>query len=397
LRANCVWSFGIASASVAAFAIDPSSLLLIQKGPAVLKPQFQVNETFNDNVTYRQDDRQSDLVSTVSPGLALQLGTKEYNFIELTYFFDWVKYADHSELDTTQNRISLLSHFAKSRLSLDGNDDIEFLSSPLGGGISLSGQRVDRTSFYDRYRLSYDYSEKTGLYVQGMHNAADYEDDLALYDQRTLTGTLGFQYKAFSRAFFFGEAYFGQTDTERNLAVLTPYPTADFAGIFVGAHGDFTEHLSGSAKAGYEHRYYSDGGDSLDAPVVEITLDERFTEKTMLSLSYTRQENESVQFVRSPYTTDIISAHLRQEIGNENRMHADLVGSYVSADYEGNPAFGLLQRHDDFLNAGLTFSYDIKLWFRAFGSYNFEYFESNAAGILDYVVNRFTVGLQLGY
>jgi hypothetical protein len=387
----------VAATSAAAFAFDPSSLFLIQKGPAVLKPQFQMSETFNDNVTFRNDDTQSDFITTISPGLALQLGAKDYNFLELSYFYDRLEYADLSALSTDQHRIGLVDHVSKSRLTLDGSDSIQFLSTPLGGGISLGGQRVDRTSFSDRYRLTYEFSDKTALYLQGLHTAYDYQDDLALYDQRTLTGMLGFQYRAFSRAYFFGETYYGQTDTEKNLATLREYPTANFIGFFIGAHGDFTERLSGTVKAGYEHRYYDDEADSLDAPVVEISLDERFTDKTVLTLSYARSENESVQFVRSPYTTDSISARLRQEIGNENRIHAILFGSYVSADYEGNASFGVLQRQDDFLNAGLTFSYDIKLWLRAFGSYNFEYLESNAAGVLDYVVNRFTAGVELGY
>jgi hypothetical protein len=128
-----------------------------------------------------------------------------------------------------------------------------------------------------------------------------------------------------------------------------------------------------------------------------MSIDERITDKTLLTLSYARAANESVQFVRSPYTTDSITATLKQEIGNEGRIRVLLNASYISADYEQSPQFRVEQRHDDLLTAGLTLSYDIKLWMRAFGSYNFEYLDSNEPGIIDYSVNRVTLGVQFGY
>lgn len=395
LRATCWMCFGMTLGGTTVRAFEPSDLFLIQKGPTVLKPQFELRETFNDNVTFREKNQIADFITVVSPGLGFQVGSKEFNFLDLTYFYDRVIYADTSELSTDQHRFAMLSHWQKSRLTLDGNDRIEFLSSPIGGGISLAGQRVDRTTFADQYRLGYDFSEKTGLYLQARHDTTDYEKGVGLYDQTTLMGTVGFQYKALSRTYFFGELYYGRTEADANFVTTFIYPTANFIGMFLGAHGDFTEHLSGSAKIGYEHRFYSDDTEPLDAPVVEIRLEERFSEKTFLSAAYTRLQYESVQFVKQPYVTDSISADLLQQIGNDGRFRGQLNAAYISSAFDANG------REDNMFIAGLTLTYDIKLWMRAFGSYNFEVLDTNETGqkqgVVNYTVNRITVGLKLGY
>ena len=67
------------------------------------------------------------------------------------------------------------------------------------------------------------------------------------------------------------------------------------------------------------------------------------------------------------------------------------------ASYENNPAYAVGERQDQIVAAGLTFTYDIKLWLRAFGGYAFEMLDSSVSAIQDYKANRVTLGMQLGY
>lgn len=379
-------------------AIEPAELFAIQRGPMLLKPQFNLSTVFNDNINYREENKLADVSAVISPGFALQIGARDYNFVEFSYFFDRIQYLQESNFDANQHRGAVEVHFQKSRFTIEGRDSVESLTSPLGGGISLEGQLVERFVVSDIYRLTYDLSERTGVYIGLNHTFNDYQEDLALYDSQTFAGTLGFNYKAFSRSFAFGEVYYGRTKNEPNVTALGEYPTASFVGGFLGARGNFTEKLSGTVKAGYEVRNYGDDSEPTQAPVVEANLTHQFTEATIATATYSRRQQESVQFVRSTYVSDVVSASLIQAFGAEGRLRGTLTGGYYVFTYEPNNAqFQFLERSDKLLTMGLTFSYDVKLWMRVLAGYNYERLTSNVASVADYTVNRITLGLELGY
>lgn len=385
---------GLCLAGTSARALDPSNYLLYSKGSFSLRPHFELSESFNDNVYYAGEDEVSDFLTTISPGLTLQLGTETANFIRLSYHFDRLQYLQESSQSANQHRIALGSHLGFNNLTIEGRDDIQFLSSVLGGGISLAGQRVDRVTFYDEYRLTYQFSEKTGVYLEGTYMASDFEEGLPLYDRNTLRGTGGFEYMAFSRTFLFGEIYYGQTASNPNFDTPKP-PHAEFIGGFLGARGYFTEKLTGSVKAGYESRQFSDGTPGGQMPVVEAELTERFTPKTVLTGSYSRRQHVSVQFARAAYSADTVSLLLRQEMGNEGRAHAMLRAGYTIADYEPHPSFE--NRTDHLLTGALELTYDFRIWLRGKFAYNYERLTSDLGSVVDYDVNRVTLGLSIGY
>lgn len=363
----------------------------------LLKPQLNLAATYSDNINFRETGELADFVLTISPGLAVQIGSKELNYAELTYFYDRIQYLEHTEFDANQHRISIGSRFQRSRFTLEGRDRIELLSSPLGGGYSISGQMVDRTTFSDFYRLDYDFTERTGLYAAITHTATDFDKEVPLYDSRTISGTLGFTYKAFSRTFFFGEIYYGQTENEHNVPTMFEYPSTTFVGGFAGARGYFTEKLTGTVKAGFEAREYDTVSEGSSAPVVEASLAQQFTERTSATLAYSRRQQESVQFVRSTYVTDSVSGSVTQSFGSDDRLRGNVQAGYMMSSYETNSQFANQEREDNGLTAGLTITYDIKLWMRLFGGYSFEMLDSTEPSLADYQVNRVTLGLQLGY
>ena len=390
---------GAAIASVSSMALEPRDLLLYNWGSVSLKPQLSVSETYNDNIFYGDDEivpKESDFVTIISPGLVLQLGSQDFNYLSFSYFYDQLLYVDHSDLNVGQHRFGISSQIEKRRFTLTGRDNIEFLSTPLGGGIAVRATQVDRWIFNDEYRLAYDFSEKTQPYVEISHSTIDFEEGIALYDSQTLIGTLGFAYQLFSRSALFGEFYFGQTDHEANADALAAYPKATFYGGFLGARGNFTEQLSGTVKAGYEQREYDSGASPGGLPVVEVSLTEQFTEKTIATVSYSRRQRESVQVARTAFVSQIISAGLLQHIGNEGRFRANLKASYHMADYEPSPAYNP-DREDRIFNAGLSLTYDFKLWMRGFVSYDFENLDSTVNNVVDYDQHRVTAGLTLGY
>lgn len=385
---------GVFLTGASAHGLEATDFLLYSKGSYSLRPHLDVAQIFNDNVYYRNDEKVHDLITLISPGLTVQLGTEDANFISLTYNFDRLQYWSESDQSANQHRIALGSHVVFNRLTLEGRDEIEMLSSVLGGGISLGGQQVDRTTYFDEYRLTYEFSARTGVYIEGSHISQDFEEGIPLFDSNTLRGTAGFQYRAFSRSFLFGEIYYGQSALNANYDAPKP-PHAEFVGGFVGVHGFFTEKLTGSVKAGYEAREFSDGTPGGSLPVVEAELTERFTEKTVLTGTYSRRQQVSVQFARAAYSSDTIGLALRQEIGNDGRFRALARASFMLADYEPHPSFD--QRTDHLIFAGVELNYDFKIWLKGRLAYNYEHLDSDLGTIVDYDVNRVTLGLTIGY
>lgn len=387
---------GLVLASTTAWGLEPSDVLLFSKGSFSLRPQLGVSETYDDNVRYQSRDERDDFITMVSPGLIGQYGTLDHNFLKLGYTYDRLTYADNSELDANQHHVRFGGRVQLSRFTITGKDEIEFLSSVLGGAVTLSGSKIDRATYLDEYRLTYAATDKSSVYLEGTHTTYDYEKGVRLYDSRTLSGTVGFEYAAFSQTSFFGEVYVGSTTSDRNEPTLAPMPRADFVGGFAGVRGKFTEKVSGTVKAGYESRSFADDSPGGDVPVVEASVTARFTDRTRLTGSYSRRQRVSVEFSRSDYTADVISMLFQQELGNEGRMRALVRGTYSLASFEKNPAYPE-PREDQVIEVGAQFLYDFKIWLRGFMAYDYLQLESNLGRITDYSVNRVTLGVQLGY
>ncbi|HYE32447.1 MAG TPA: outer membrane beta-barrel protein [Methylomirabilota bacterium] len=383
-------------AAASAHAVTAEDVLVFSKGPVTLRPQLDLSAQYNDNIFFRDTNVETDFISIVSPGMEFDIGRNE-NYFRADYNWDNFFYADNDQLNADQHRLRMQNHFAINKFSISGRDNVEFLSSVLSGGSTIRNQRVDRSVFRDEYTLRYDLTEKTSVYVEGLHNTTDY-DHPTLFDSNTLMGSGGFAWKAFNRISLFGEMYYGQTARGANAAGLKP-PWSWNLGGFLGARGEFTEKLSGTVKAGYETREFGDGIGGATTPVVSIGLTHAFTEKSVLRLTYTRQSFVSAEFVRSQFAADVVDLAFTQAIGAEGRLKGTL-GAYYNLDtYEGPQpsALGPVDRSDDLYRAYANVTYDLTRWSSVLLGYEFEKFNSSHPAIIDYDVNRVTLTLAIGY
>ena len=401
----CYWLAGAAAAASTAqvFAVEASDVLVFSKGPLSLRPQFGLVEQFDDNIFYDDTGRESDFITVVSPGLKLQLGQDlpTENHIILSYTYDRSFYVHNSSQNANQHHFITDTFFKKHRFSVEGTDRFELLSSVLGGGFSVGKQRVDRTLWLDVYRFDYQVGERMGVYVEGQHVSTDYESGIALYDTRTLSGTGGFEYTLSEDIFLFGEGYYGQTKLEPNTAAAEP-PGTEFIGGFVGARGNFTQKLKGRLKAGYEvssfHGNIPAGQDDSagSAPVVEASITYLPTERLTTTLTYSRRQQVSVQFIRSSYVLDSVSANVQQILGSTGRLRLDLTGTYAMFSFDPAPAYPA-GRSDDNWKVQTGASYFFQTWLSTRLEYSFERFTSDFASVVDYDVNRVTLSLAIGY
>jgi hypothetical protein len=396
IRARLLLGVAIACLTPKALALEAQDVLYFRTGPLVLKPEAAVSETYNDNIYYLPRSLIDDFITTISPGLKLELGRQERNYLWLAYTYDQLIYAMNPSLNAGQHTLDIRDKVESDHITLSGTDRIQFLSNPLGGVERvLTARNIDRTLFDNNYTLAYNVSDKTGVYLRGVYSSLDYQQGIPLYDVDTAIGTAGFAYRAFPKTFFFGELYYGKTSTNPNDPSLGQNPTVNFVGGYAGARGNFTEKLTGSVKVGYESREYSDGSSAPSEPVADIALTQRFTDKTSLTLSYSRQNNVSSQYTRETFTADVIGGTFSQVLGESRKWEATLGANYSHYSYELNGrSLGL---NYDYVRGSFSLAYHLQLWLTASLGYDFEQLTSKSPGTIDYTVNRVTLRLAVGY
>src|SRR5438128_3759296 len=213
-RGRCLLTIAarLSAAGAPARAVDASDILIYSIGSVRVRPRVAVAEQYNDNIFYRPGKPttaspfpvEHDLITIVSPGVTLQLGRKEANHLILDYTLDKSWYLDHHDQAHLDHTVLFDTLLQGNRLSLAGNDRVQLLSGIVGGGQNL-GERVNRFTFSDDYRLEYRVANRTSVYVAGAFSATDYEEGTPLYDDNTIRGTGGFSFKATEKTSFFGE------------------------------------------------------------------------------------------------------------------------------------------------------------------------------------------------
>ena len=327
---------GVAVASPA-IALDPASLLNYRMGPLQLRPQLELKEVFDSNVYYRDTNIKSDLISTVSPGLELQLGQLDGNFASIKYTFSRDVYLENTALDADGHLVDFKLKYDTWKTSLTGVDRLQLSSDVLNGGYgSISGTKVSRQTQFHEYSLQYVYSPKTAVYLRGTANMAEFEKGTPLYNSNDMRAALGAQYFMFTRLAVFTEGYYGQTAVSPNTPTVDPAHSTFYGGN-VGVRGYIGTKTFGMIRAGYQTRSFADSTPGLASPVVDVSLEHRFTERTKLGWSYSRKDYVSVQFAREAYFSDLISLKLDQNIGSSDKWKAYVSASYEDLGYELRP------------------------------------------------------------
>jgi hypothetical protein len=380
---------------------EASDFLVFSKGPVSIRPQLTISSEFNDNILFRERNVQGDFIQTFSPGVRFVAGEPlpDRNHVTFGYRLDEILYAEQTDLNAMQHRLGLEGRFGTERTQIAGADRLEFLSGPLGEGISLLTRQVDRVVWGDAYRLDYRISLRTGVYGSFFHDSTDFEEKVSLYDTVTLQGTLGFRWFLSEETDIFGELYYGETDLSPNFNTKEA-PGRSFIGGFVGGRGRFTERLSGVAKAGLEYDEFEKIGTEIAAapskvsPVVEIALTYQYTDRSAASLSYLRQRRISIQFVEAPYIVDEIRAGANTILGS-GHLTTGVNGRVALYQYEPSSLFA--SRNDTLLGANAYASWHFRPWISTRLQYDFSHFVSDVPSISSYDQNRISLSLEVGY
>lgn len=411
----CLLAASVAVASATQGAdFDPANYLSYDIKGVALQPQFDADVTATDNLFYgRNQGRVSDVITTFSPGLRLQLGRDLANQASAEYMHDEVVVLDHSDFSRRQDRLNFKVQFKKDKFTLSGSDQVHFLSSLLGGGSAIFRQLVDRRSWTDTYRLTYDSTAKTDVYLQGLHDDLSYSSDVKtnfLLNQTTYQGLAGGSYELTTKYRLTTEGYYGQSSPS---FITGTGPTSDsqFYGGSLGVRGEFTSKLSGSAKVGFEHRDFVSGASaSSQTPAVGIALTYLQDIKRSFSLNYDRRTGVSQNFLSQLQVIDSISLNVNQGLGEGNRWLLRGSASFSNREMakeriSGNPSPYSLARTDVSYGLSVGLFYKPQDWATLSLSYGFDTYSISAEDprllqifpYTSYHVNHVSLSASIGF
>jgi hypothetical protein len=360
-------------------------------GGASLRPHLLVRQTYDDNVLYSSTTKTADLISVIAPGLGIMLGTEERNFLLFDYTARNYFYADQDVLNGTDHSLALRGRYQASRISVAGGGTLDILSGLIGGEIDRG--KVNRTLHDSDYRISYDVTDKTDVYIGLSENGVDFQCGVCLVFLAQFKTRLGVYFDVSPKTTLFAETFYGQTHTHANLSATPDGSPSDFGGLFVGVKGRLASRFLYNAKAGYQVREYRSGASGPDGPVAEAALQYVLGERSDVDLRYTRRDAVSAQVIEESYVSDRISLVLRHRFGESGKLRASLGFAFVVNDYTGST---FRNRADEFWRVNFGLFYKMQEWLTGTLRYDYERFQSSLEGLRDYDVNRVSIEMTVG-
>src|ERR1700722_10618349 len=271
--------------------------------PIKFHPHLDLESSYNDNVAISSTNQQADFSFLISPGLQLEYGSLDHNYLSLDYTLGIEEFYRLTNLNAVNNDAVFRSLFNFSRIKLQGNDTFkDDTSEDFEAGTRIE-QQQNVTDVSAEYSVN-QYFSVGALYHQeldhyptpGQIDSQQYEPGVALY------------YHVSPKTDVFGEFDYGVADVSEG-------PNAQFEAINFGLRGKITSKITGNISVGYEHRDFSDSTPSLDTVVASVALHADFSRHTFADLSISRQVNPaSIVDASTSVTTTRVDFQINQKI-----------------------------------------------------------------------------------
>lgn len=400
---------------VVQYAVRMPEYTELVNGVATTVPQRTVTSTVPgattvNTLTVPIRPEESEMLFIASPGIDFQYGQTGLNSITVGYAYDQISYINNPGYNTDQHRADVKVDLKLGRFTITGTDTFHLLSSFLSGGNSSVTNQVNRTIWNDNYRITYDATAKTDVYLNVSHNQYDYDQGVSIYDSETVRGALGVSHDWTQRLRAFTEFEYGHSFVNPNLTTQPNSPDSSILGGFVGLRGEFTPRITGSLKIGYENRSFqgtfAPGTEpaTVSSPAVVADISYAFGVRTFFRLAYTRSTDVSPQFAKQSYIFDRVQLTANQFLGTSGKWLASASTGYSLGDFSETPGTNLA-RTDKVLEASLRLSYQPRPWLAAVLGYEYENYNTSFAdptvarsqALIDYQVNSLTLSLNIGY
>lgn len=325
---------------------------------------------WESNVFRDEDDEESDVAWTFSPGFEVNVGRGVSNAdLSIITRYDVIRYADNDQLDVELFHIKALGSYKSSRLDLSGSVAFDENKSSSGeNNITKDLIEYDTTSAHldAEYRVSPKFSVGSGFsYSDKEYQTFEYY----FADRETFTVPVDVFYELTPEVDLSLGYSYTHTDVDATLLKPNGDYTQESSFYNVGARGQLLPKLTGFFKVGYRTREY-DGSNSDDSGMLGLDADFSWaiTPKISSSLGLSRDfgvggEGES---------TENSSINLSTSYSISSYMAASANLGYTLREYSSS------DRTDNQYNAGVRLSYSPNQYWSFSTGYTYSNNDSDA-------------------
>ena len=425
----CLLLAAISGAFSKAKALEPADLLFHRIGNVSLRPSFQISETYNDNIFFRENEKEKDWISAVSGGAVVLLGKPQESSLLAGYEYTHNFFRDHSDQNSSVHGASLAGNISSGRWSLIPNVLFNSSASPLSGyqrfrynpdtgTVQQQDELLVETSYLNAtIKARVDISRKTFTITEGRYNSRNYgyseesEEftvNLPVSDYDNFRFRQGFGFQIRPKVSLSAHGFFGNLTIDR----LISNDRRRYFGGGLSAEGDFTDRLTGEVDFSIESGSITGRLDrstrmplpseTYVRPVVEMSLKYRIGKDIFPQLDYIRKTLVGNQIEGSPGVSNRFGLSVIKPFGRRKNWLVRASGNmefvdWKSGDFEGDSA--------EILNAALTVQYRIQEWLHSSLLYSWQSFSyddrgfwwERRPGVVDYGVNTITWSIRAGY
>ncbi len=381
-----------------------------------LRPFISLTEHYTDNLFKTKDDKHSDFITILSPGILISVpGLKEIILTETSNVSpggfpssrfikrypgrlqSYLFYATNIEFYSKHSSDNFISHRAEGMLQYNFRGGIsvdlfnQFTKSYDDWGTGEFFTRNEYLSNLFSLALSYEMSDKTLLRFDYSNYNLNYKEFKNRFRDRTdnyLSGYLFYKFRP--RLSLFGQYEF--IDIVYKEDILSNSGEHNF---YCGARWNISEKTTGHIKVGYGVREFDlQELKNEKGYLFETHLDYLFTPKTSLRLSASRRNNET-DISRADYiVSDNIRASYMQKL--TSKITANISLSYTEDNYKGTITIDGISKklHYIYHKAGISLDYVMRERLKMRLGYDYSRRNSNF-DIFDYTAN--TVFMKIAF
>ena len=420
-----MWRVGLLLAAISgafskAKALEPDDILFHRIGNVSLRPSFQISETYNDNIFFKDIGKENDWISAVSGGAVVLLGKPQESSLLASYEYTHNFFRNRSDQNSSSHGASLAGNISSGRVTLIPNILFNSSASPLSGyqrARPLDELLVKTSYLNGTVKAKVDISRKTFATTEGRYDFRNYGHNanfpvnLPVSDYDNIRFRQGFGFQIRPKVSLSAHGFFGNLKIDRS-RFSRPDDERRYFGGGLSAEGDFTDRLTGEVDFSIERGSITGRLDTLERPipsetyvrpVVEMSLKYRIGKDIFPQLDYIRKTLVGNQIEGSPGVSNQFGLSVIKPFGRRKNWLVRASGNmefvdWKSGDFEGDSA--------ENLNAALTVQYRIQEWLHSSLLYSWQSFsyddrgffwEDRRPGVVDYGVNTITWIVRAGY